>query len=329
MFRVKTGILSILIVGIWSFGLTAQEYSTPRLCQPGVCNKSKTKGLSVEYTLRPGKEYTIRSEDPLLAPLRLKTFDHFDFGIKVPLYFKESFKVLAGFSHYRESLQFEHTPEQADFLHETSGERGIRSSTFNLYFLKSISEKFYATSKFSLAYNGDFDGLVDFNGDYAIFKAALMLGIKNNTHKEIGFGLLYRTGIHRNFAVYPFFVLNQTFNDKWGLESVLPVKINLRRNFSPKSIMLMGVEYESAEYALSLDDPSSFSNLDYLKRSGIKASAMWQRQLNNWTWINFEAGYYMYFKPRIKINGVEDDRISVNPSGGPFLSIGVFLSPPS
>lgn len=122
---------------------------------------------------------------------------------------------------------------------------GVIASMF-----KPLNEKNYLILQANLDFNSAFPrNGVSPTSEALTLSGAAIYGWKSNERKMWGLGVsrTYRMG---RPIVVPVFLWNQTFNDKWGTEIILPAKGFVRRNISAKSLLLAGYELEGNQYLL-------------------------------------------------------------------------------
>ena len=136
----------------------------------------------------------------------------------------------------------------------------------------------------------------DFDEQYRVWRGAVIYGIKKRADKEVAFGLTYNNSFRRTI-VLPFWVWNQTFNDKWGIETVLPLKITVRRNFKHNDMLLFGTDYWSSGYSMDIQSDAQAAAEQYLfKSSALHLFVDYQKRLiSDWTWISLKAGWAYNF----------------------------------
>ena len=105
----------------------------------------------------------------------------------------------------------------------------LKSTRFSLTVTKSHNHKYYSSLKVETALNGDFPEFANFDYRYRRLYFVGVWGVKVNDNLEWGIGGVYRNSLDNN-TLFPFFFYNRNFNDRWGIETILPVKIRLRRN---------------------------------------------------------------------------------------------------
>lgn len=179
---------------------------------------------------------------------------------------------------------------------------GLRTVGLNVTAFKPLDDKHFLI----LSAMGDFSGNYGWGSlDTAIPKptytfAALYGWKKSETFMwAIGATQTWRGG-ERLYV--PLLLFNKTFNDKWGLEMLLPARAHLRYNFSPQSLLLGGFEIEGNSYRITKND-LSFTNpagqpLDNLelRRSELKFRLMYEQKITGFIWLSVQAGWRMNYK---------------------------------
>ncbi len=299
-------------------------------CKPGVVGKSPSKGIVLDYTLLPNIKVSPNKNE---VTQRISSH-RFKFKLKVPIIHKPKFTLLVGFAHYREKYDVSNLSNGELSVLNTINDRTLKSSRLSLYMIKPINNKIYLALKADASFNGDYNGIINFDKRYLKYNIGLLVGIKSRPDVEWGMGLLFRSSfIRSSVPVLPFGIYNRTFNEKWGIEAILPVSLKVRYNINPKSLILFGPEYESRSY--SLDNINNGGNNAYsesfMKRSEMKFSVTFERQISNWIWLNAQTGYSHNFNTsftEIDIEGTTLPVAVVSPADGVFFKVGIFISPP-
>lgn len=156
---------------------------------------------------------------------------------------------------------------------------------------KPLNEKNYFIFQANLDFNTAFPGNgASVSGKALTLSGAVIYGWKPTDRKMWGLGLsrTYRMG---RPIIVPVLLWNQTFNNKWGTEIVLPAKAFIRRNFSAKSMLLAGYELEGNQYLLPGAAGTQPNSGDlFLQRGEIKPRLQWERQLSNFIWLSAQVG---------------------------------------
>jgi hypothetical protein len=304
-------------------------------CKPGVVGKSPSKGLLIDYTVLPNiKVYPYNNgvQDPNAQRV---SSHRLSFKLKAPIIYKPNFTMLVGFAHYREEYNVSTLTNGNVSILNTIHDRSLKSSRLSLYMIKPINEKYYVAFKGDASFNGDYNGVINFDSRYLKYNIGLLFGVKSRPNIEWGAGILFRSSFVRSSVpVLPFGIYNRTFNDKWGIEAVIPVSIKARYNINSSNLILFGPEYESRTYSLdninSGGNNAAFSEF-FMKRAELKFSVTYERQLSDWVWISAQAGYSHNFNTtftEVDFKGTLLPAVSVAPADGVFFKVGVFVSPP-
>lgn len=313
--------------------LLAQDFPTPiignDLVKSGVRNASPGKGLSIEYFLHPSYDLQnnfLSNSGKQKADVDSKKF--IETKLKIPLANSDKFRALIGFSHTYEKYDFNQISVDDNFLLQAINDVPLRRTRANLIFFYALNNKNYLAFRGESSFNGNYQGLIDFDEQYRVWRGAVIYGIKKRADKEVAFGLTYNNSFRRTI-VLPFWVWNQTFNDKWGIETVLPLKITVRRNFKHNDMLLFGTDYWSSGYSMDIQSDAQAAAEQYLfKSSALHLFVDYQKRLiSDWTWISLKAGWAYNFDSRF-IRVATDTDIDAFPSNNLFISAGFFVSPP-
>jgi hypothetical protein len=169
----------------------------------------------------------------------------------------------------------------ANMLHSA----GIIASVF-----KPLNEKNFLILQAGADMNAAFPAGKSVSGKAITISASAIYGWKLSERNMWGLGAsrTYRMGrvIH-----VPVLYWNKTFNDKWGIEMVLPARGFIRHNISAQNLLLLGFELEGNQYLLPQANQTAWGRQDlFLQRGEIKPRLQWDRQLKNFIWLSLQAG---------------------------------------
>ena len=306
-------ITSIISAQDFNFNLKeAKEYSFP-----GVKGKSPSQGILLEYRRQPNfgySKYTVNFNDRITTK------------IKIPLLLQKSQVLLLGYQYRFDRYQFQDNTNFTNtfpdtFFDELNNEQ-LKTIRTSLYYTKSFDSKHYISSVADLRSTGDFSGGFTFKDRYASYRFALSYGIKQSEYKEWGFGLFYSKSFRRTF-VYPFAFYNKTYNDKWGVEFAIPVKMKVRYNMNPMSLILFGPEFESRTYSL---DVGMSNDIIHYRRRAITFPIEYQRKIKGWLWAKASLSYIYHMKSLIE-NTATSQSAEIQPDSGVYFKLGMFISP--
>ena len=174
---------------------------------------------------------------------------------------------------------------------------GLRTMGLSATAFKPLDDKHFIIASVMGDFNGNFtwDNFSD-NMPLPTLTFAALYGWKksDNFMWAIGATQTWRGG---EKLYVPIVMVNKTFNDKWGLEILLPARAHVRYNFSPQSLLLGGFEIEGNSYRLLNEESMSFpKGITQLRRSELKFRMIYEQKLFGFVWLSVQAGYRYNFK---------------------------------
>ena len=332
-------IFLLLLFALAGLPLFAQQIHTPgdegaelakeRLfCQPGVTNSSKGRGLLLQYG--GVGSYSLTPAGSLSDGFNTSTVsltERVTAKIKIPVWNAPSLKVLLGYEYGAETLRFSQIGAFHGEVFKSLDGNPLRTNKYSLYITKSFDEKYYAGLRLRSSFRGDYAQGMTLDTRYATYSGLAILGVKPRPDLEWGIGLTYSDNFFTK-QILPFALYNQTFNDKWGIESVLPVQIMGRYNFTPLSMVLFGMEYQSQSYAIDVEGKYAETiHPYYFKHSEVALKASFDQYLGSWIWLNLEAGFQLPVQTRFDDSIDAANSFQSRAGAQPFFNLGLFLSP--
>ncbi|NBC07320.1 MAG: hypothetical protein GVY26_09010 [Bacteroidetes bacterium] len=299
-------------------------------CSPGVINKSRGRGILLERRSVGAQHLAPNIGDIDGANASdIARVERIKGKIKIPLVNAADLKVLMGYEYARETFRFNRIGYYNEEVFRSLHDNPLHTNKYSIYITKSFNDKYYAGLRVRTSYRGDHEEMINFDGRYATYSALAAFGIKPREDLEYGFGLTYSRGFF-NTNLLPFGIYNQTFNKKWGIETVLPVRIMMRYNFTPKELLLFGVEFQSKSYSIDVYRQSK-RNLPptpyYFRHAEIAWKATYDKHLFSWIWFTAEAGYQIPLNSRFDNTQDATLNFRTRATPQPFFNIGVFVSP--
>lgn len=299
-------------------------------CRPGVINKSKGRGVLFERRSVGGQYLAPDMGDIDGANAsRIARVDRIKGKLKIPLVNATDLKVLLGYEHERETFHFNRIGYYNEAVFHSLDDTPLHTNKYALYITKAFNDKYYGGLRVRTSYRGDHEKMISFDNRYATYSALAAFGIKVRDDLEYGFGLTFSKGFF-NTNILPFGIYNQTFNDKWGIETVLPVRVMMRHNFTAEDILLFGVEYQSKSYSIDVYRQSSrrvVATPYFFRHAEIAWKATYDKHLFSWVWFTAEAGYQIPLNSRFDNTQEESLHFRTRTTPQPFLSFGLFVSP--
>ncbi len=297
-------------------------------CQPGVRNKSRSKGLEIIYGNRGSGQLSNSKLETGELQNKYSRWDHLRVKLKAPIIIKDDFKLLAGFKYYQEGFNFTEIGTAFPSVISNINENNLKATSFSLVINKSLNERSYVALQLRYMVSGNFSGLAKFGDRYATYRALALYGVKPSVDLEWGFALNVSKNFRR-FNVIPFFILHKNFNEKWGLEALLPGFIYARCNLKPGNILLGGLEFGNKNFRLDIPQEGG-AELDYAyNQSHLKALVKYQRRLIPWLWVSAQVGYQYNLNTRFEAKNADTTSFFFRASNAPYFKVGIFVSPHS
>ncbi|WP_040496520.1 DUF6268 family outer membrane beta-barrel protein [Fulvivirga imtechensis] len=256
-------------------------------CVPGVVGLPRSKGIVIKRELV--RDYLIRSEsDGGKASAEIRRNRRWEFKLRAPIILKDGFKMAAGIKYYVEEFNFEN-PESLNFpFYQNLEDRSLRSIRGDIFIVKPTLTNKYYILRLSGGLNGDYSSESFAKSDFFKFSISSLMGWKKNDYVSYAFGVAFSYGFGRR-SVYPIIVYNKSFNNKWGIESILPAEIKLRYStLNQKNYFYAKAELHGANYSVRLDEAKE--DLVYLNKSEVRFLLSWEREIHDWLWFGVEGG---------------------------------------
>lgn len=254
----------------------------------------------------------------------------------IPLWNRPHFKTVLGVGYEREEFNFE-KPDTIKYLyHQNLQDKGLKSLSAQLAFLRPVNYKNYWILRVKGQLNGDYTSdELSFN-DYLKVTAEFMYGWKKSKYFSWGIGAQLGYTFGRQ-TIYPAILYNRTFNSHWGIEAVFPATVKMRYSPSEKAFFYFGYELDGYSYNIKVDKyPFSqspvFSNIKTieLRHNDLKFNARYEQEIYDFLWFGLEGGYRM----NIAYDAFEtgSDRkttlIETDAGGAPYAEASIFFVVP-
>ncbi len=276
----------------------ADDKKVRSFCTNKIANLSPSRIVGLSYDLVSGFDVqrldSANDKEGAASHVNLK--HGFRIDANVPLVSNRKIIVGATFNYWETRYNFESTSGPYETILD---ERHLRTAALGVLVFKPLNQKNFIVLQAEAAANGTYN-FSDVNPDFGALKysAALLFGWKfnDNTNFAVGAVRTYRGG---RLLHLPAVMWNKTFNDKWGIEALLPSRVVVRRNFSSKSLATTGFEVEGHSYRLQdkNDAPFNIANpTAELRRSEIRLRLGWDKAITDFIWLNMQAGVRYDFR---------------------------------
>jgi hypothetical protein len=281
----------------------ADETPLRRFCTNKITNLSPTRLVGISFDYLTG--YAMSSEAaPGLSATDAAKYSPYDARVNrnnglrldanIPLVSKNNIvaNLTASYWESRYSIE-EGTVNSAHQIALNHAHHPLRTTTLGTLIFKPLDEKHFLIFQAEAALNGNYN-FDDIKPDFGLMKysATAVYGWKYDDNRNLGVGI---TRTYRGGSVLhiPVLLWNRTFNNRWGMELLLPARGHARYNFSTKSMLMLGYELEGQSYhvqsASGTNTTYGFSQME-LRKSEIRARVSWDKSLTDFIWFNVQAG---------------------------------------
>ena len=173
---------------------------------------------------------------------------------------------------------------------------GLRTMGAVATIFKPLNIKHYLLFQGGVSLNGDYTFSNFQSLSYLRYTAALIYGIKASDRKMWGFGIsrTYLGGALNYVPIY--YMMYTAKSKKWGLEMLLPARLDYRRNINDKNLLLVGYEVQGNTFRINNDEdiynllPSIPDKME-LCRAELRFRATWEHAFTPQIWLSLQAGY--------------------------------------
>lgn len=311
------------------------QYADPegvtRFCTQKVLNQTPQRIISIGYDYNAGFHMPgIRFSELNTSPqeFHVNRVNMLRAQVNVPVIATNKFIWQLGANYWSSKFEFENNKTNNPFVSSLQSD-ALVSTGINTTIFKPLNERNFLILQASADINGVFPKLGDIDSKALTLSATGIYGWKISESNMIGTGIArtYRAG---RLIYVPVVLWNKTFNDRWGMELLLPAKGFLRYNFSTSSMLQVGFELEGNQFYTRL--PQSKNGEAFIQRGEFKPRIMWDKKITGFLWFNVQAGlrYNYRFDVMNKYDGKEDvDRFFTSPMGNPmYINFSLnFVSP--
>jgi hypothetical protein len=278
--------------------LNFADEGAKRFCTPKVFDLSPAKLISIGHEYQGGfdidyGDWSNSDEGSSTMPSRFSGANGSRISANIPVISKTNVVLQVGFNYAK--THFNSASTGINPLNQTLKTNGLTTSGLNTTLFKPFSEDKFMIFQASGDLNGDYTFNDLLQPKYTRFSSALIFGKKTNDRKMIGFGIsrTYRVG---ELNYIPVILLNWTAPSRtWGIEMLAPARLNVRKNFSPRNILMFGYELEGNSYRILANNEIAGTGIDTrnieLRRSELKIRATWETSLQEFVWMSLQFGY--------------------------------------
>ena len=172
------------------------------------------------------------------------------------------------------------------------------SAGINTTIFKPLNETNFIILQASADINGLFTQESKISSNALTLSATAIYGWKKSEKNMIGTGIArtYRAG---RLIYVPVLFWNKTFNDKWGMELLIPAKGYVRYNINTSNMIQAGFELEGNQFSMPI--PSTQTGQFYIQRGEFKPRIMWDKKITDtirWPDFRRKCEKYASFLPQ-------------------------------
>ena len=261
----------------------------------------------------------------------VKENQRIEFKAKLPVLNNKGFKILLGFNYFKEKFNFEDFSEEYHPIQTALEDKSLKSIGGAAYFIKPYRGEKYLVFQLKGDLNGDYSTGDLRTHNYLKTSLSGLYGIKDSEDKSYGFGFSVGYNFGR-LSVWPLVAYNNTFNNKWGIEAILPAFAKLRYNLGDKSVLYGGAELHGTSYNLFFEDSTltDIANPIYLSQSEVRLFLNYEQEIYDFLWFGVQAGLRENIEFTLSSeNTFRNDPFATNDLGtSTFFNASIFLVVP-
>ncbi len=248
--------------------------------------------------------------------------------IKFPIILKERTNIIGGFGYRHEQFKFSQQSDETYPLFTRFDDKSLKRISFSAYMQHTIDADRFVYVYFNSSLNSDklgFGNIIE----QLKWSVASIYGKQLDPNKQFGYGLSFGYDFGEP-AVYPVLLFNNDFSTQWGYELLLPKSAKLRYSPNLSNHIISSIELQGASYNLQDSLIDSFKVLEF-RRSSIRATLTYEREIHDWLWFGVTAGYRFPINLFISEPGDRrmDALMKINADPTPYISFSIFLVPPN
>jgi hypothetical protein len=291
--------LGLIIIQANNLQAQVQKDSTEvcetEYCKPSLKGVPIGRGLSVEYQTIPNINIETIDKTGMFGNSEntIKTNSHIEAKLKIPIANKPYLTVLGGLKYTFEEYHFENLDENVNPFYRSLEDKALNSIGASFTFIKPTKSKRYWVLNVKADLNGDYDNLTNASlVDFLKFSISPALGWKVNENFSYALGVSYNYRFGSPLII-PVVALNKNFNDKWGVEALLPLLVRSRYIHNSGLNWQNTLEVVGASYKLNNlgETLVQFDNI-HLHRSAIQLTSKIEKRIVGWLWASTEVGYH-------------------------------------
>ncbi len=285
-----------------------------RYCTQKVLNQSANRFISIGYEYQGAHDFKA-SPSPRDETQRYDNARGLRLGLFTPIVSKNSLIINLAANYWRTNYDGPNYLFPYP-LYQSLNNNGLHSAGLSATVFKPLNEKKFLLFQVIADANWQSRSGSSIPKNAMTYSASAIYGFKPTENLMWGLGVsrTYRLG---RPIIIPVLLYNQTFNDQWGIESVFPAKVAVRRNINKKSMLFAGYELEGNQYALNYESMAP----TFLQRGEIKTKLTYERSLFGFWWLSIQTGLRVNGRFNVvdRYNGAKSNEIVTTTLGNTFF----------
>lgn len=261
---------------------------------PAVKGKGPVRGFEISYYANANYHINSKSKEYGIGRTKVDVNRLFKTKLRFPIFLNHKVKIAGSFEYSDEEFHFRHIESNDYPLYKSLENKNLKSIGGSLYLMTQLKKNRFFMLRFNAKLKGDYwkDHLGDLE-KYTFLKMEIspVIGWKVNPRKSWGVGVAY-SYTFGDPLIFPVFVYNHTFSEKWGVEAFLPARVKLRYQPSPLTFISAKAKLHGGSYSLHFDNGelNKFKTVE-LRRADINFSLELEKGIYDWLWLSLDAGY--------------------------------------
>lgn len=290
------------------------EKPIKRYCTQKVLNQTPNRFISIGYEYQGAHDFKA-SPSPFNETQRYDNARGLRLGFFTPIVSKNNLIINLAANYWRTNY------DGANYsfpypLYQSLNNNGLNSAGLSATVFKPLNEKKFLLFQVIADANWQNQSGGSISSNAITYSGSFVYGWKPTENLMWGIGAARTFRLGRPIVI-PVLLYNQTFNEQWGIESVFPAKVAVRRNINKKSMLFAGYELEGNQYALNNGNlPTTF-----LQRGEIKTKFTYERSLFGFWWLSIQSGLRVNGRFNVvdRYNGAKSNEIVTTTLGNAFF----------
>jgi hypothetical protein len=248
--------------------------------------------------------------------------------LKFPLVLRKKTNVFGGLGYRHEQFKFDQQSDPDYQLFERFEDKSLKRLSFSAYLKRTLEKSRFLFAFLNSSLNSDAPSIKKIT-DQLKLSFAFIYGKNLTPHKNIGGGVSFGYEFGQP-VVFPVFQFKNDFSLHWGYEFLLPKSMQLRYSPSDKNHVYLAVELQGASYHLQDSVFAGYERLEF-RRSSVRFTLTYQRELHDWLWLGLTAGYREPINIFLSEPGKKrtDALLTIDAQSALYYGINIFLVPPA